>query len=72
MAKVESELNLDQILAGIRQLSDPEQRALASAVLKDPTLESFVEELDDNLSCERAAGEGPAKPFTSDELTERV
>jgi hypothetical protein len=59
MAKLESALSLDQILDGIRHLSEQEQRALAAAVLADPSVESFVEELDDSLSCERAGKEGP-------------
>ena len=54
MAKLESALSLDQILDGIRHLTEQEQRALAGAVLADPSIESFVEELDDSLSCERA------------------
>lgn len=66
MSKVESGLSLDQILDGIRQLSEQEQRALAAAVLADHTVESFVEELDDSLSCERAAKEGPPEPFAPD------
>jgi hypothetical protein len=72
MAKVESALSLEQILDGIRQLRSDEQRELAAAVLADPLLESFVEELDDSLSCERAAKEGPAEPFAPDKLTEHV
>ena len=58
MAKPETALSLEQILEGTRQLSDQEKRALASAVLSDPRLEAFVEELDDNLACERAVNEG--------------
>jgi hypothetical protein len=54
MAKLEIALSLEQILEGIRQLSDQEKRTLASAILSDPRLEAFVEELDDNLTCERA------------------
>ena len=72
MAKLKSGLSLEQIIEGIRELSEQEQRVLASAVLADPSVESFVEELDDNLSCERAAEEGPAEPFTTDKLSEHV
>ena len=70
MAKVETALSLEQILDGMRQLSDQEKRALASSILSDPGLEAFVEELDDNLTCERAVNEGPPEPFSPDELTQ--
>lgn len=33
-------------------------------------MEAFVEELDDNLTCERAVNEGPPEPFSPDELTQ--
>jgi len=69
MAKLETALSLDQILEGMRQLSDEEKRALASTVLSDPNLEAFVEELDDSLTCERADNDGPPEPFSSHELT---
>lgn len=72
MANVESGLSIEQILDGISQLSEQEQRALAAAVLANPTVESFVEELEDSLSCERATAEGPSEPFTPDNLTENV
>lgn len=64
MAKLETGLSLEQILEGMRQLSDEEKRALASIVLLDPSLEAFVEELDDNLTCERAINEAPPEPFS--------
>lgn len=70
MAKLEIALSLEQILEGIRQLNDQEKRTLASAILSDPRLEEFVEELDDNLTCERALNEGSPEPFSSDELTQ--
>lgn len=70
MAKLETALSLEQILEGMRQLSDQEKRALASVVLSDPSLEAFVEEVDDALTSERAANEGPAEPFSPDELTQ--
>ena len=68
MAKLETALSLEQILEGMRQLSDEEKRALASAVLLAPSLEAFVEELDDNLMCERAIDEAQPEPFNPDEL----
>jgi hypothetical protein len=70
MSKLETALSLEQILEGMRHLSDQEKRALASAILSDPGLEPFVEELDDNLECERALNEGPPEPFNPDELTQ--
>jgi hypothetical protein len=63
MAKLEMALSLEQILEGMRQLSDQEKRTLASIVLSDTGLESFVEELDDILTCERAINEAPPQPF---------
>lgn len=68
MAKLETALSLEQTLEGMRQLSDDEKRALASIVLSDPSLEAFVEELDDNLMCERAINDAPPEPFSPDEL----
>ena len=70
MAKLEIALSLEQILESMRQLSDQEKRTLASIVFSDPRLEVFVEELDDNLTCERALDEGSPEPFSSDELTQ--
>lgn len=70
MAKLETALSLEQILEGMRQLSDQERRTLAAIVLSDPRLEAFVEELDDNLACERAVNEGPPEPFSPDELAQ--
>jgi hypothetical protein len=64
MAKLETALSLEQILEGMRQLSDQEKRALASIIVSDPRLEAFVEELDDNLTCERTANEAPPEPFS--------
>ncbi len=66
MAKVETQLTPEQILDDMRQLSDKEQRALAAAVLNDQRLEAFVEELDDQLVCEKAAEEGLTEPFSSE------
>lgn len=70
MDKVEIALSLEQILEGMRQLSDQEKRALASVVLSDTRLEAFVEELDDHLTCERALDDESPEPFSSDELTQ--
>lgn len=70
MTKLETALSVEQILEGMRQLSDEEKRTLASSVLSDPGLEAFVEELDDNLTCERAVNEGPPERFCPDELTQ--
>lgn len=69
MAKLETALSLEQILEGMRQLSDQEKRALASIVLSDPRLEAFVEELDDNLTCEQAVSGGRPEPFSLPERT---
>ncbi len=63
MAKLETALSLEQILEGMRQLSDQEKRALAAMVLSDVKLEVFVEEFDDNLTCERAANEDRRRRF---------
>jgi hypothetical protein len=63
MAKLVTALSLEQILEGMRQLSDQEKRTLASIILSDPRFEAFVEELDDHLTCERAANEGRPEPF---------
>ena len=68
MAKLETAIGVEQILESMRQLGEQEQRALAATVLSDPKLESFVEELDDHLTCERAANEGPPEQFHPDEL----
>jgi hypothetical protein len=68
MAKLETAMSVEQIVEGMRQLSDQEKRALAAVVLSDPGLEAFVEELDDSLACDRAHNEGPPQPFSPDEL----
>jgi len=70
MAKVETTLTIEQILEGMRQLSDQEKRALASIILLDPSFEAFVEEVDDTLACERAVNEAAPEPFSPDELTQ--
>lgn len=68
MASLDIALTVDQIVEGMRQLSDPEQRTLAAAILVDGKLEPFVEELDDHLACEKASDEGPAEPFAEEDL----
>lgn len=57
MIKVETTSSIENLVAEMRQLSDEEQRALAGVVLKERSLEPFVEELEDYLSCERAEGD---------------
>jgi len=61
MSGVNTAPAIGNIIDDMHQLSDAEQRALAAAILKDRKLEAFVEELDDSLSCERAAEEGSAE-----------
>ena len=66
MMKVETAPRIDNLIAEMCKLSEEEQRTLAVEVLENRRLEAFVEELDDHLTCERAATEGSAKPFTGD------
>jgi hypothetical protein len=54
MLKVETTPGIESLVAEMRQLSEKEQRALAGVILQDRKLEPFVEELEDQLSCERA------------------
>ena len=63
MIKVETAPTVDNLIAEMRQLSEDEQRTLAGAVLQERSLEPFVEELEDHLSCERSSAEGSAKLF---------
>jgi hypothetical protein len=63
MSSVEIALTVKTLIAEMRQLSQDEQRNLASAVLGEKNLEAFVEELEDQLSCERAATEGSPEKF---------
>jgi hypothetical protein len=65
MSRVKSAPNIEGIIDEMNELSEDEQRALAAAILADQKLEAFVEELEDHLSCERAAAEGPAESFIS-------
>ena len=63
MATIEIAETVDQLLEGMRRLSDREQRMLAAAVLIDRSLEPFVEEIDDHLACESALAEDAAEPL---------
>lgn len=54
---------IENVIDDLRQLSEAEQRSLASAVLKERMLEAFVEEIEDQLSCERAATEKSPEKF---------
>ena len=63
MSSVETAPTVNNLIAEMRQLSEEQQRSLASAVLADRTLEAFVEELEDQLSCERAATEESPEQF---------
>lgn len=63
MSRVNTAPSIEGIVSEMHQLSENEQRILAAAILKDRKLEAFVEELEDHLTCERAAEEGSAKLF---------
>jgi hypothetical protein len=65
MSNVKTASTIESIIDEMHQLSEDQQRALAGAILEDRKLEAFVEELEDHLSCERAATEGPTKLFLS-------
>ena len=69
MKAIETPPTLEEILDGIRELSDQEQRKLAAAAAADRKLEPFLEELEDILVCERATEEGPAEPLVATEFT---
>ena len=56
-------MTIENIIEEIHRLSEHEQRALAAAVLSDRKLEALVEELEDQLNCERAISEGSAERF---------
>ncbi|HKS10969.1 MAG TPA: hypothetical protein VJS13_15580 [Pyrinomonadaceae bacterium] len=62
MIEVETTPSIESLVAEMRQLSEEEQRALAVVVLQERKLEPFVEELEDQLSCERAE-EDPEEPL---------
>ena len=63
MATVKSVPRIERIVDELHQLSEDELRKLAAAVLEDRKLEVFVEELEDHLSCEKAAAEGSPELF---------
>jgi len=65
MSIVKAVPTIESIVDEMHQLSEDEQRALAAVVLEDQKLEPFVEELEDHLSCERAAAEGSPEVFLS-------
>jgi len=65
MSRVKSAPSIENIIDEMHELPEDEQRALAAAILADQKLEAFVEELEDHLSCERAAAEGSAESFPS-------
>lgn len=63
MSSLETAPTVKNLIAEMRQLSQEEQRNLAGAVLGEEDLEAFVEELEDQLSCERATTEGNPEKF---------
>jgi hypothetical protein len=62
MMKVETTRSIESLVAEMQRLSEEEQRALAGVILQERKLEPFVEELEDQLSCERA-GEDAEEPL---------
>jgi len=64
MSSVKTTPSVKALIAEMGQLSQEDQRSLANAVLNERTLEAFVEELEDQLSCERAVTEGGPEQFT--------
>ena len=65
MSKVKSVPSIESIIDEMQHLSEEDQRALAAAVLEDRKLEAFVEELEDQINCERATEEGSTELFVS-------
>jgi len=63
MSTVKTRPTIENIIDGMHQLSDDQQRALAGAIVEDRKLEAFIEELEDHLNCESAATEGSAELF---------
>lgn len=59
MSSIKTAPTVENLVDKMRQLSEAEQRSLANAVLKERTLEAFVEEIEDQLSCERTTEEMP-------------
>ena len=64
MSIVKTAPTVKDLIAEMGQLSQEDQRSLANAVLNERTLEAFVEELEDQLSCERAVTEEGPEQFT--------
>ncbi len=64
MSSLKTASTVKDLIAEMSQLSPKDQRSLASAVLNERTLEAFVEELEDQLSCERAVTEEGPEQFT--------
>ena len=56
-------MTIENIIEGMEQLSEDEQRSLAVAILADRKLEAFVEELEDHLNCERVTAEASVELF---------
>jgi hypothetical protein len=65
MSRVNTLPSVESIIAEMRHLSPDQHRALAAAVLQDRSLEAFVEEVEDHLSCDQAVAEGSAELFNS-------
>jgi hypothetical protein len=65
MSIVKTAPTVQDLIAEMGQLSQDDQRTLANAVLNERTLEAFVEEIEDQLSCERAVTEEGPEQFTS-------
>lgn len=68
MGRAQIALTTEEILDGIRDMSESQQRKLAGTVAHDRKLEPFVEELEDILASERAAEEGPVEPLIPEEF----
>jgi hypothetical protein len=64
MSSLKNAPTVKDLITDMRHLSQEDQQRLASAVLSERTLEAFVEEIDDQLSCERATTEGSPEEFT--------
>ena len=64
MSSIKTAPTVKDLIVEMGQLPSEDQRRLANAVLNEKALEAFVEELQDQLSCERAATEGGPEPFT--------
>jgi predicted DNA-binding protein len=65
MSKVNTLTAVENIVQKMHELSEDEQRTLAAVIVEDRKLEAFVEELEDQLSCERATEEGSTELFLS-------